>query len=512
MKFLDRAIEAVAPGAGFRRARARAALKAMMNYDAATTGRRASSWRASGADADAAAARRARIAAIARDMIRNTPLAKRAESVIAANVVGMGIAPKVEGGTKGQAADLTALVTQHLETTAIDADGRQTLFGLQNLVMKTIVDSGEVLIRRRFRDRSDGLALALQLQVLEPDYIDTARVGPATNGNQIREGIEYDAIGRRVAYYLFDEHPGSAWRPLKSYTSRRVAATEILHLFWQDRPGQMRGVSWFHAVAMRLQDLADGQDAQLMRQKIAACFAGFRTMDGADDPDNALEDIGTTITPGTIRQLKPGEDITFASPPKVDGYDDFTRAVLREVAAGIGITFEALSGDLSNVNFTSYKAGRIEMDLNVRQWQWLMMVPQMMEPIGRWIIQQWAIERGIRPARGLKLTWTAPVRPLIDPAREIGALRDKVRAGFASRQGVVRELGDDPSVIFAEQVEDAALADEFKLKFDSDARMAIAGQAKGSAPDDAPDDDRPEKKGGKTAKEDTETGADDGGE
>ena len=481
MKFLDRAIASFAPVAGLRRARARAALGVLMNYDAATTGRRASSWRASGADADAAAGRRARIAAIARDMIRNTPLAKRAESVIAANVVGMGITAKVEGGTKGQAADLDAIVSQHLETTAIDADGRQTLFGLQNLVMKTVVDSGEVLIRRRFRDRSDGLPLALQLQLLEPDYIDTARVGPVSGGNQVREGIEYDAIGRRVAYYLFDEHPGSAWRPLKSHASRRVAATEILHIFWQDRPGQMRGVSWFHAVAMRLQDLADGQDAQLMRQKIAACFAGFRTMDGADEADGGADEIGTTITPGTIRQLKPGENITFASPPKVDGYDDFTRAVLREVASGIGITFEALSGDLSNVNFTSYKAGRIEMDLNIRQWQWLMVIPQMMEPIGRWIIQQWAIERGIRPARGLKLTWTAPVRPLIDPAREIGALRDKVRAGFASRQGVVRELGDSPEEIMAEQVEDRDFAKENGLRFDSDQHfgtaMAVVAQA-----------------------------------
>lgn len=509
MNLIDRVIATFAPVAGLKRAQARAALGVVMNYDAATTGRRASSWRASGADADAASARRARIAAIARDMVRNTPLARRAEAVIAANVVGMGILPKIEGGTKSQATSLAAAIEAHLDTTAIDADGRQTLYGLQNLAMRAIVDGGEVLIRRRFRTRSDRLPLALQLQVLEADFIDTARTGPAESGNEIREGIEFDAIGRRVAYWLFDRHPGSSYRPVKTYASRRVPASEILHVFDQGRPGQMRGVSWFHAVAMRLQDLADGQDAQLMRQKIAACFAGFRTMDGADEADNGLEEIGTTITPGTIRQLKPGENITFASPPRVDGYDEFTRSVLREVAAGLGITYEALSGDLSNVNFTSYKAGRIEMDLNVRQWQWLMLIPQMMEPIGRWIVEQWAIEAGLRPSRGLRLTWTAPVRPLIDPAREIGALRDKVRAGFASRQGVIRELGDDPALILGEQIEDAEAADEAGLKFDSDARVAAAGQA--MAPGEGAN--VPEEDGASvTPGKDKKAGDDDGGE
>lgn len=490
MNFLDMLIAGWSPEAGLRRQRARSALRALMNYDAATTGRRASSWKASAADADAASVRRERVAAVARDMIRNTPLAKRAEMVIAANVVGMGIIPKVEGGTKAQSESLNALIEAHLDTTAIDADGRNTLYGLQNLAMRTIVDAGEVLIRRRFRERRDGLPLALQLQILEPDYIDTSRTGTGEGGNAIREGIEFDAIGRRVAYYLFDEHPGAAWRPLRNYASRRVKASEILHIYDQGRPGQMRGVSWFHAVALRLQDLADHQDAQLMRQKIAAAFAGFRTTEDGGEDDGGLAEVGTTITPGTIRQLKPGESITFNRPPGVESYDEFTRAVLREVAAGLGITYEALSGDLSNVNFTSYKAGRIEMDLNIRQWQWLMLIPQMMMPVGRWIIEQWALEQGIRPSRGLKLTWTAPVRPLIDPAREIGALRDKVRAGFASRQGVIRELGDDPTLIFAEQVEDAALADDAELTFDSDARIAAAGQPAAPESQDKPGNDK----------------------
>lgn len=495
MNPIDWIVGQVSPEAMVRRARARLALQAMANYDAATAGRRASSWRPTGADADAAAARRARLAAVARDMIRNTPFAVRAQSVITSNVVGTGIIPKIKGGTKGQRADLLDLIESYCDTTAIDADGRNNLYGLQRIAMNAVIDAGEVLIRRRRRQRSDGLPIALQVQVIEADFIDASRDGRnGDNGNLIREGIEYDAIGRRVAYWLYDQHPGAAIRVKRNWTSRRVPASEILHVYRQDRPGQMRGVSWFAPVALQLQDEADHQDAQLMRQKIAACFAAFITdIDGngatpSGEEPPASDPIGEKLSPGRIQRLQQGQDITFAIPPKVDGYDEFTRSVLRSVAAGLGVTYEALTGDLSNVNFTSYKAGRIEMDLNVQSWQWLMMVPQMLQPIGAWILEQWALERQSRPSRGLRMEWVPPVRPLIDPSREIGALRDKVRAGFASRQSVIRELGYDPERVTEEQIEDARTADAARLRFDSDARVATAGQPANPQPaDPAPD-------------------------
>jgi lambda family phage portal protein len=482
MNPLDWAIAQIAPGTGLRRARARAALGVLMNYNAATQTNRGGAWsRARGSDADAAATRRERLAWIGRDMVRNTPFATRAQSVIANNVVADGIIPKVDGGTKKQKAEIMRLVEAHLDTVNIDADGRCNLYGLQRLAMNAIVDSGEVLIRRRLRRRADGLPLMLQLQILEADFLDTAKEGASDAGGYIREGIEYDAIGRRVAYWLYPEHPGArlTFRKGVQWISKRVPASEILHIYRQDRPGQMRGVSWFAPVALALQDLDDHQDAQLMRQKIAACFAAFRTApDGDPTSSNGMADPLqlTTLTPGRIQTLNPGEDITFASPPGVESYDEFTRSVLRSAASGLGITYEALSGDLSGVNFSSARMGRMEMDRNVSSWQWLMLIPQMMQPIGAWFIEQWALERMQRPSRDLRLSWTPPHRVLIDPTREIAALRDKVRAGFASRQSVIRELGNDPARVLEEQIEDAGLADGAELIFDSDARTAAAGQ------------------------------------
>jgi lambda family phage portal protein len=472
MSILERAIGRLAPGLALARARNRAALSVIQaRYDIATPGNRMKSWRPRGTDADAAGAGRMRMAHIARDMVRNTPFAERAKHMIASNVVGDGIIPKVKAETEAAREAMLRLVEEHFDTPAIDAAGRQNLYGLQRLAMHTVVEAGEVLVRRRRRDDRDGLPLPFQLQVLEPDYLDDGRDSLFPDGGMIHEGIEYDAIGRRVAYWLFPQHPGADRLARADYTSRRVPASEILHIYRQDRPGQMRGVTWFAPIALQLQDLADHQEAQLVRQKIAACFAAFRTSPEADSING--DDEGpqlSSITPGRIQNLAPGEDIRFADPPGVTGYDEFTQGVLRAVAAGLGVTYEALTGDLSRVNFSSARMGRMEMDRNVSAWQHLLLIPQMCQPIGRWAMEAMEVAQKLpRGAQGFD--WVAPHRVLVDPTREIPALAAKVRAGFASRPAVIRELGFDPERVTAEIERD--MAERPGLTFESDARWAM---------------------------------------
>jgi lambda family phage portal protein len=314
------------------------------------------------------------------------------------------------------------------------------------------------------------LPLPFQIQVLEADYIDTTWDGVAASGNPIKEGIEYDLIGRRVAYYLFDEHPGAALQGITRgrYISRRVPASEILHIYRQDRPGQQRGVSWFAPIALNLTDLGDYQDAQLVRQKIAACFAAFRYTPDADMPrdDEDPANVGATLNPGAITTLNPGEDIRFADPPGVDGFDEFNRVVLRSVAAGLGITYEALVGDMSQVNFSSARMGRLEMNRNVSSWQWLMMVPQFLGPLAEWFKEAWALRDGDpRIRRNAAVSWTPPHPIIVDPNREIPAMLTAIEGGLESWQGTVRALGKDPERVLEEMKEDRARQIDAKLAF-----------------------------------------------
>lgn len=477
MNVIDKVLRVVAPQVALRRVRARTAVDALMRYEAATSGRRGQSWRPVGTDADAAGMQRGRLAYVARDMIRNTAFAARYQQVVVSNVVGDGIIPKVIAKSAKARASLLDAITAHCDTTAIDANGRENLYGLQRLAMAAVVDAGEVLIRYRPRDLTDGLPLPFQIEVLEADYLDGAKDGALSNGNVIKGGIEFDQIGRRVAYHLFRDHPGAQGYRLRSLESRRVPATSVLHIYRQDRPGQTRGVSWFAPMALRLQDFADAQDAHLMRQKIAACFAAFRESPEAEMPGTDAADpaglVSEPIVPGRIQNLAPGEKISFATPPGVTGVEEFYRWVMRAVSADGGVTYESLTNDFSGVNFSSARMGRIEMNRNVSAWQWLMLVPQMMQPIGQWIIEACVLMGQAKPGAA-RLDWVPPAPVLVDPTREVPAMVDQIRAGLASRGEMVRRLGYDPERVNGEIAAERAADRAAGLVFDSDAG-AIAG-------------------------------------
>ncbi|MCX5496443.1 phage portal protein [Kaistia dalseonensis] len=487
--WIDRAIGYVAPAAALRRVQARTQIARIARtralYEAASAGRRTHGWRSVGTDANA----ETRIAAaklrdVSRDMVRNNPFAFRTKSVIANNVVGAGIIPAVKAARQQRADKIKELLDQHFDSTDIDADGRLNLYGLQWLAMATIVESGEVLIRKRIRRPEDGLALPFQIQILEPDFLDSSVDGALSNGNFAVQGVEFDQRGKRVAYYLFDEHPGATIVGSRSsFKGKRVSADFVLHVCRVDRPGQVRGVSWFAPVILRMRDFADYTDAQLMRQKIAACFAAFITGssfdDGLDDDQDTRSSGGyplETLEPGIIERLGEGETVTFASPPTTQDFAPYASVTLHEIAAGLGIPYEVLTGDLSGVNFSSGRMGWLEFARAIDTYRWNMLIPQMMGPLGRWTAEAAAVVTG--SSEPFRMVWTPPRREMIDQSTEIKSAVSKIRAGLNSRSDEVRMLGYDPEKVDAEIAADNERADRMGLVLDSDPRRNNAqGQA-----------------------------------
>lgn len=466
MNLLDRAILALSPARGLARVTARAKASVVMNYDAASKGRRTYGWKAPGTAADSAAVgNRGQLRNLSRDMIRNRPFAARAQMVVAANVVGTGISPSVvieDAAKRDRVADMVRL---HLLTPAIDAFGEHGLPALQRIVINTVFSDGEVLVRRRIRDPrlNPGLPLPFQVQLMEADYLDQTLT--AWGQNVVSEGVEIGPTGRIEAYHLYDTHPGDmGYGAKRSLTSRRVPASEILHIRRCDRPGQLRGVPWLAPVMMTLGELSDYQEAQILKQRMAALMAAVVTSEeGADKfTGKGLDDLA----PGAVIGLAPGQDVKFTDPPLVEGYSEFMKQGLAAVAMGVGITTESLSGDLKGVNFSSGRMGRMEMDRLVESWQQLVMVDQFCDGVARWFADAWGLAAAGAAPRFAALTagigrdefrlqWTAPRRALIDPTREIPAMIEEVEGGLSSRQRQQRRLGYDPDVIRRERVEDA---------------------------------------------------------
>ncbi|MDZ4678405.1 MAG: phage portal protein [Oligoflexia bacterium] len=475
--FLDKAISFVSPTVGVRRARARLLEKTLSDfskrkYEGATSSHRTGGWLTSNTSANAEThGILPRLRDRSRDLVRNNPYASRAIQIISANTIGTGIIPNAKSKNQNQSLKISGLWKKWAETTECDADGVNDFYGLQTLVMRTIAESGEVLVRRRRRFSQDKTTVPFQLQILEPDFIDTFREGKISNsGNYIIQGIEFDVLGRRVAYYLYKEHPGNnALVTSFGLQSSRVDASEILHLYRVDRPGQVRGVPWSAPIMLKLRDFDEFEDAQIVRQKIAACFAAFiRDIETPVDLTSAQTSLGDKIEPGAIEALPPGKDITFPNPPQLSDYAQFSSITLHAIAIGFGIPYEALTGDLSQVNFSSGRMGWLEFQRNIEQWRWNLIIPRFCDPIWQWFLEAASLLGN--DITGIVATWTPPRREMIDPAKEVSATRDAIRSGLLTQSEAIRQQGYDPEQQFEEMNQDNQRLDSLGLILDSDPR------------------------------------------
>lgn len=475
MNYLDKAINFFSPKRAMERMRNRylqsVFAQRLRRFDAAGSGRRTKNWQASGTDANVEIRRDGmKLRDRSREQGRNNPYARKALRTIPANVVGNGIRLSIDGkGSKRVMEKLKMLWKNWAEKRMCDFDERKTFYSIQRLCMRSILESGEVFVVQ-VRDAS--LKVPLQLQILEADFLDTQKDGiQVEGGGYIESGIEFNSKGKRVAYWMFSQHPGSN-RVWKKLNSERVPASNVLHLYYEERPGQLAGVPAGAASMLSLRDFREYEDAQLIRQKIASCFTAFVTQ--AEEPGPGEKDANglpmERVEPGIIEYLPPGREVTFGSPPPVENFNEYAEVTLRGIAAGYGMTYEAMTGDLSNVNFSSGRMGWIEFGRVVSEWQNEVMIPQLCDRVWEWFFEAVKV-KGLIPDRLEVMTeWTPPRREMIDPVKEINGLKEMVRAGFNSWQDVIRQLGFDPRVVLSELESDQKEFDRVGLMLTSDAR------------------------------------------
>ena len=484
MNWLDQAIGAVAPGVALRRARQRRALDVVRRaYEGARVGRRTEGWHAVGTGANAEIAPAlARLRNRSRDLVRNNPYAAKAVHALVSNMVGTGIVPRARAQNARAARQADRLWLAFAG--ACDADGQTDFSGLQALIARAMAESGECLVRFRDRRVEDGLPVPLQLQVLEPDHLDAGRNESLADGGFVLQGVEFDPLGRRRAYWLFPVHPGEAGMMARgALVSRPVPARQVLHLFERLRPGQVRGVPWFAPAILKLRDLDEYDDAELVRKKIEACFAAFVT--GVEDEATlGKEEIRTggqrveSFEPGMIEYLEPGKDVKFAAPSTSGGYADYMRIQLHAVAAGVGLTYELLTGDLSQVNYSSIRAGLIEFRRRMEALQWQLLVPGLCRPVWQRFVTT-AQAAGTLPAGTIEAEWTAPRFEAVDPLKDIQADVLAVRAGVMTLKEAIARQGYDPAQVLAEIAATNTELDAAGIVLDTDPRRATrTGQAK----------------------------------
>jgi lambda family phage portal protein len=465
---LDRFISWVSPSAGVKRISKRMALEA---YEAAAKGRRTSHWKHSKSSADADLMPSLELLRnTSRNMIRNNPYAFQAIEGLVTNSIGTGIRLDITSEVNESALEkFKSYWERWAEKPECDFDGAMNFYGIQGLAARSMFESGECLIVKRKLPSSARGVLNIRLQVLEPDFIDSNRTYDNTgNGNYIRQGIEYNQAGQRVAYWLFKEHPGNQFGfYLSSY---RVPAEDVIHLYRTLRPGQQRGVPTGVASFLRLNDFSDYEDAELMAAKVAACFVAF--VSGSPDAVNVggadAEDRREKVAPGIIEHLKQGETVTFGTPRATSGQGEYARKSLQGSAAGYGVTYEIMTGDLSNVNFSSMRIGAIEFHKRMGDLQLNTFIPKMCDRVLQWVYEAVQLQESI-PVDQLKADWTAPRREMMDVDKETKAMGNQILFGLTSWSEAVRELGFNPDALLKAIAKDQANFKKYGVKLTSDA-------------------------------------------
>lgn len=485
--FIERAIAAISPRWGAERAFYRFTLSQTRAYEAAKTGRRTEGWMTSGTSANAEIGpAAARIRARVRDLVRNNPHIAAAVRKKADKVVGTGIRPRLRA-TRDEVERKRA-INAYWEEFANNCDpaGRLDFYGLEKLASRTMDESGEVLLRFIPRPSSWRLQVPLQIEVLEPDYLDSSLSRALNNGGAIIQGVEFDRDGRRVAYWLYPEHPGEILGIEGKFglQSQRVPASEIIHMFDPLRPGQARGVSAFTSIVLKARDIDEADDARLMAQKLAACFAVF--VKRAGNATSPLAAKTTTdkdgkrierVSPGMIQYLDMNEDVAFGTPPSVDGYMEFMNVQLHAMAAGAGVTYEQMTGDLRGVNFSSIRAGLIDFWDLVDHQQHLVMIPQLCRPVWGRFGQVLAAQGRRDLDKAFQAIWTPPRRRYVDPEKEIKAVTDEMRSGLTSLPAAIAATGEDPDEVVHDIADSNALLDKLGIVLDSDPRNVARASA-----------------------------------
>ena len=490
MNFLDRAVAAVSPVRGLKRAAARRALEVTNsgygNHGANVTKKSLIGWLFRGGSAkedieDNIDTLRQR----SRDAYMGIPTASAALKTFCTNVVAGGLIPspqidgEVLGLTREQAEELQRKIMREFalwaDTTECDADGLGNFYKLQQLAYMGFLMNGDSFALLPFKERP-GSQYATKVQIIEADRICSPdgydRLVPEyVRGHHVHsivQGVETDEAGMVVAYWICNRHPHSSlavqngmleWTRVEAYGA--AGRHNVLHVMTRERAGQLRGVPILAPVLETLKQLGRYTQAEIDAAVISAYFtvlvkpASVQTglPVGQYIPKEAQVDSADPgsieMGQGTILSLNPGDDVAFADPTHPNtAYNAFFDAMIKEIGAGMEIPPEVLEKQFTQ-NFSAAR-GALNEFWRVCDVKRDDFVDSFCQPIYEQFLAE-AVARGRIQAPGFfsdpairkaycACVWPGPARTSLNPVQEVSAALQRVEAGFSTAQRETAEM------------------------------------------------------------------------
>ncbi len=477
-------------------------------YNAAANGRRLAGYSGTTrGPASLALGDGPQLRARARKAAMDNPFVVSAIRGFKADVIGDGIKPHFQHPNK----TVRAAMKQAWDRWADEADssfdpssrkGIRDFYGLQAHVAGEIMEAGEAFGRLRPRYLTDGFTVPLQIQLIDPEQLPYWLWSGGVGSNIVRGGIEFDALGRRVAYHMYRQNPGDNLMWPNAMEIVRVPGETVLHCFDPMRANPIRGITWLASLLIKLEDLHQFDDATLLRQKMASFFVGWTKRQNPAEPlfptttssgtSTAPPGVGfSDIEAGTILDLDETDDLGWNEPPDVGAqYDTFMRVQLCSIARVLMRAYHQLSGDVTKTSFSSIRADLVNVRAELKQFQRNVVSFQFNVPVMKAWLDQAALAGVIdardyakNPAAYLDVEWRTARWAWVDPLKDIEAEKALNRNGYKSRSQSILEMGADPEQVDTEILADQERADENELVFDTDARRPDGKTAQDVSPE-----------------------------
>jgi len=319
-----------------------------------------------------------------------------------------------------------------------DVAGRLSFHGFEMMIAGSLPESGECLVRIVRQPMGAG-RVPLALELIEAHQLDEEKSGVSDRpGHEWRLGVEINQWGRPTRYAILTRHPGDVELGLNRRGAQEkhvyVDAADMIHVYMPERIGQNRGVPWLASVITTVHNLAEYEKAHWTRKRVQAASLGWiRTPEGeliGDAVENGQQLFNTE--PGSWNILDPGQEPVAPDFGPDDGqYDNVVRNLSRRFAAGFGCSYETLSRDFSQTNYSSSRLSILE-DRD----HWRVVQSVIIQVFHQRVFEEWlraAALVGELPSPAFNDYWTRPERynaprwqarswSWVDPQKEMKAL------------------------------------------------------------------------------------------
>ncbi len=452
MNWIDNIVGFISPERGYKRELFRQAYEAEKNYDAGNGNRLNAGWRVTNESAEQTdRGSRDVIRARTRDLERNSDLMNSVIGAYGRNVVGGAFTLQAKTNDETLNTSIEELWKKWCKKRNCDVTGQQSLNQILRMAVRRKKIDGAILIKKCFT--SEGF-IPFQLQCLEVDELDISQTIPKKKGNKVIGGIELNKYNRPEGYWIKQYSLDGFSVQLPVY----VEAKDIIFYWQKTRPSQVREISDMTPTATRIRDTNEFMTAVSVKERIAACLSVFikKITPGSGTVGRGTGPIsqkhkydGKRLTPGMIKELNAGDEVQVVNPSgQATDATAYTKLQQRMIGAGQGISYEAMSRDMSEANYSSARQGLIEDDLTYDGEKELLQ--EMMDEIyetfvisivlaGKVVIKDFWEKKD----NYLAHDWIQAPKKWIDPIKESNANKIALQTGQKTFQQIAAENGRD---------------------------------------------------------------------